>query len=55
LVSVLDSGEERVGVVIGERASPAVALMNGAPKTMADLLAGGSELLDALRVAVMAG
>jgi 2-keto-4-pentenoate hydratase/2-oxohepta-3-ene-1,7-dioic acid hydratase in catechol pathway len=26
--------------------------MNGAPKTMADLLAGGSELLDALRVAV---
>ena len=52
LISVLDSGEERVGVIVGERASPAVALMNGAPKTMGDLLAGGPELLDALRVAV---
>ena len=49
---MLDNGEERVGVVVGERASPAVALMNGGPKTMGDLLAGGAELLEALRVAV---
>ena len=52
LMSVLDNGEERVGVVVGDRASPAVALMNAGPKTMRDLLAGGSELLDALRDAV---
>ncbi len=52
LISVADNGEERVGVVVGERATPAVALMNSGPKTMADLLAGGSELLDGLREAV---
>ncbi len=52
LISVLDSGDERVGVVVGDRATPAVAIMNGAPKTMGDLLAGGQELLDALRAAV---
>ena len=52
LISVLDEGEERVGVVFGERATPAVALMSGGPKTMSGLLAGGSELLEALRAAV---
>ncbi len=51
LISVADNGEERVGVVVGERATPAVAIMNSGPKTMADLLAGGSELLESLRVA----
>ena len=49
LISVSDNGEERVGVVVGERATPAVAIMNSGPKTMADLLAGGSELLESLR------
>jgi len=52
LISVLDGGDERVGVVVGDRATPAVAIMNGAPRTMNDLLAGGQELLDALRAAV---
>jgi len=52
LISVLDNGEERVGVVVGERATPAIALMNGGPKTMRDLLAGGAEMLEALAVAV---
>ena len=51
LISVSDNGEERVGVVVGERATPAVAIMNSGPKTMADLLAGGSELLESLREA----
>lgn len=51
LISVADNGEERVGVVVGERATPAVAIMNSGPKTMADLLAGGSELLESLRLA----
>ena len=52
LISVSDNGEERIGVVVGERATPAIALMNGGPKTMRDLLAGGSEMLEALAVAV---
>ena len=52
LISVSDNGEERIGVVVGERATPAIALMNGGPKTMRDLLAGGSEMLEALSVAV---
>jgi 2-keto-4-pentenoate hydratase/2-oxohepta-3-ene-1,7-dioic acid hydratase in catechol pathway len=51
LISVADNGEERVGVVVGERATPAVAIMNSGPKTMAELVAGGPELLESLREA----
>jgi 2-keto-4-pentenoate hydratase/2-oxohepta-3-ene-1,7-dioic acid hydratase in catechol pathway len=52
LVSVRDKEEERLGVVVGDRGTPAVTLMPNGPKTMAALLAGGGELLEALRAAV---
>ena len=52
LISAHDQREERLGVAVGERALPAITLMRRGPKTMAALLAGGDELLGALREAV---
>ena len=51
LISVRDRREERLGVALGERALPAITLMPRGPKTMSALLAGGDELLVALREA----
>ena len=42
-------GDERLAVVVGDRALPAADLAPGGPRTIVELLAGGQRALDALR------
>jgi 2-keto-4-pentenoate hydratase/2-oxohepta-3-ene-1,7-dioic acid hydratase in catechol pathway len=42
-------GDERLAVVVGDRALPAADLAPGGPRTIVELLAGGQPALDALR------
>ena len=43
-----DTGET-LGVVVGDRWLPASEVLDGGPRTMADLIAGGKAMLTALR------
>ncbi|MGH2466257.1 MAG: fumarylacetoacetate hydrolase family protein, partial [Candidatus Limnocylindrales bacterium] len=52
LVSYLDQGRERLGLLLGERVVPARELLLTGPATMAELLGGGPEAVDRLRQAV---
>lgn len=51
LVSYLDQGRERLGLLIEQRVVPAQVLLPRGPATMADLLAAGPEAVDGLREA----
>jgi 2-keto-4-pentenoate hydratase/2-oxohepta-3-ene-1,7-dioic acid hydratase in catechol pathway len=44
LISARTSAGETLGVVVGEAWRPAFELLDGGPRTMADLLSGGAEL-----------
>lgn len=51
LLSYRDGRDERLAVAIGERALPADLVLPGGPASMGELLAGGADLLAALRAA----
>jgi 2-keto-4-pentenoate hydratase/2-oxohepta-3-ene-1,7-dioic acid hydratase in catechol pathway len=55
LLSYREGSIERLGVAVGERALPTIALLPNGPGTIAELFAGGEVALEALRAASAAG